>query len=152
MGVRTADLCGHWKDELIALEKGLAALQKQLGQLPPGATLKPAPQFKLSEAARGGTTPQVIHEPVTSAPVGQPIMISAEVMAPAGVKWVRLRFRSVNQHQDFRSVPMLSNEATNRYEATIPAEEIALTWDLMYFIEVMDKDGNGAIYPDLNKG
>ena len=29
MGVRGADLCGHWKDELAALEKGLAALERQ---------------------------------------------------------------------------------------------------------------------------
>ena len=29
MGVRGADLCGHWKDELAALEKGLASLERQ---------------------------------------------------------------------------------------------------------------------------
>jgi hypothetical protein len=33
----------------------------------------------------------------------------------------------------------------------IPAEEIAPTWDLMYFIEAMDNDRNGRMYPDLNK-
>ena len=46
---------------------------------------------------------------------------------------------------------MVLNEAKNRYEATIPVGEIVTTWELMYLIEVMGKNGHGCIYPDLNK-
>ena len=46
---------------------------------------------------------------------------------------------------------MLPKAATSVYEAVIPAEEILPTWDLMYFIEAMDQDGNGGIFPDLEK-
>ena len=48
-------------------------------------------------------------------------------------------------------LPMLPTEVKGQYRATIPAEEIPPKWDLMYFIEVMDQQGNGQIHPDLNK-
>ena len=93
----------------------------------------------------------MIHQPVTSAPLSSPLTISAKVRAAKGVKWVRLRYRSVNQHQDFRTLPMLPSGGKDEYRATIPAEDLVPTWDLMYFIEAMDPEGKGRIYPDLNK-
>ena len=39
----------------------------------------------------------------------------------------------------------------DQYRAEIPTEDIPPTWDLMYFIETMDKAGNGGIHPDLDK-
>ena len=41
--------------------------------------------------------------------------------------------------------------STTAYRTVIPADDIPSTWDLMYFIEAMDQDGNGRIHPDLNK-
>jgi hypothetical protein len=67
------------------------------------------------------------------------------------VKWVRLRYRGVNQHQDYRAAPMLPSGASGQYQAVIPAEDIERTWDLMYFIEAMDNNGNGRIHPDLER-
>ena len=111
MGVRGAGLCGHWKDELAALEKGLAALERQQRESKPDAAAKPAPRFRPSASASDGTAPEVIHQPVTTAPAGKPLTITAEVRDPSGVKWVRLRYRSVNQHQDYRTLPMLPDRA-----------------------------------------
>ena len=91
-----------------------------------------------------------MHQPVTTAPVGQPIAVSAKVRDPSGVKWVRLRYRSVNQHQDYRALAMIPTGDKDQYGTVIPADDIQPTWDLMYFIEAMDKNGNGRIYPDLN--
>jgi hypothetical protein len=88
---------------------------------------------------------------VTTALVGKPLTITAEVRDPSGVKWVRLRYRSVNQHQDYQTLPMLPTGGKDQYLAVIPGDHIAPTWDVMYFIEVMDKQGNGRIHPDLNK-
>ena len=38
------------------------------------------------------------------------------------------------------------------WSATIPGEFIVPEWDLMYFVEVMDENGNGRIFPDLEQG
>jgi hypothetical protein len=151
MGVRGASLCGHWKDELAALEKGLAALDRQRSGLKPGAAAKPAPRFSATAISGDGIAPEVMHQPVTNAPAGQPLIITTQVREPAGVKWVRLRYRSVNQRLDYRTLPMLPTATKDQYQAVIPAADIPPTWDLMYFIEAMDKDGNGRIHPDLNR-
>ncbi|HLJ96145.1 MAG TPA: hypothetical protein VKU02_23415, partial [Gemmataceae bacterium] len=44
MGVRGAGLCGHWKDELAALERGLRTLEQQR-ELRPAGTRKPSPRY-----------------------------------------------------------------------------------------------------------
>jgi hypothetical protein len=149
MGVRGASLCGHWKDELTALERDLATLERRQRELKPNPDAKRAPRFPPSVAAGDVSAPLVMHQPVTTAPVGQPIAVSAEVRDPVGVKWVRLRYRSVNQHQDYRTLAMVPTGDKAQYRTVIPADDIPPTWDLMYFIEAMDKNGNGRIYPDL---
>ncbi|HZJ37042.1 MAG TPA: hypothetical protein VFD29_10505, partial [Gillisia sp.] len=77
--------------------------------------------------------------------------VNVEVSAPAGVKWVRLRYRSVNQDKEYQTMPMQATGEKNSYRAVVPADEIDPKWDFMYLIEVMDNNGNGSIYPDLNK-
>ena len=81
----------------------------------------------------------------------QPLTITAEVKDPSGVKWVRLRYRSVNQTFDYQTIPMLLAKNNHVYKAIVPAENIPFKWDFMYFIEVMDTNSNGKIYPDLEK-
>ncbi len=93
--------------------------------------------------------PLVTHTPVTNTAVGVPLMLTAKVNDTLGVKWVRLRYRAVNQHQDFRTLPMLPTGEKDVYQAEIPLGHIKPEWDLMYLIEVMDNNGNGAIFPDL---
>ena len=95
--------------------------------------------------------PIVRHKPVKKWEMGKPLSLVAKVTDPSGVKWVRLRYRGVNQHQDFRTLPMLRSAGKNEYRAEIPAEHIRSEWDLMYLIEVMDNQGNGRIYPDIEK-
>jgi len=94
--------------------------------------------------------PVVTHTPIATAPVGKPLKVSAVVRDPSGVKWVRLRYRSVNQHQDYRTLEMV-HVGDDRYEAVVPGEQIVPEWDFMYLIEVMDVHGNGRIHPDLEK-
>jgi hypothetical protein len=62
-----------------------------------------------------------------------------------GVKWVRLRYRSVNQHEDYRTLPMLATSEKDGYRAIVPSEHITPSWDLMYLIEVMDNRGKGGL-------
>jgi len=149
MGVRGADLCGHWRDELAALEKGLAALESRLKRPLPAVT-RPAPKYRPIDGA-DQEAPRVVHQRIASAPAGKPITISADVRDPSGVKWVRLRYRSVNQQQNYRTLPMQPAGNAGQYQAIVPAEHVVPTWDFMYFIEVMDNAGNGAIWPDLDE-
>src|SRR5262249_7811228 len=91
-----------------------------------------------------------IHQAVSSAPASKPLAIAAQVRAPSGIKWVRLRYRNVNQHEDYRTLPMLPTGDKDSCRAVIPAEHVVSTWDLMYLIQVMSNRGHGRIYPDLN--
>jgi hypothetical protein len=150
MGVRGVGLCGQWKDELAALEKGLLALERQRHDLPPAGATRPAPRYAIPSADESRDAPVVMHQAITTAPASKPLAITAQVRAPSGIKWVRLRFRSVNQHEDYRTLPMLPTSDRDGYRAVIPPEHIVPTWDLMYLIEVMDNRGHGRIYPDLN--
>ena len=149
MGLASAGLSGHWKDELAALRKGLVELDRQRAALPAraGAPVAGPPPRRFAAADR--EPPVVRHTPVTTAPASQPILITAQVEDPSGVKWVRLRYRTVNQYLDFRTLEMLTAGAGDLYRAEIPAAHIDPRYDLMYLIEVMDQAGNGKIHPDL---
>ena len=44
---------------------------------------------------------------------------------------------------------MSLDSRSGMYAARIPASFIDPQWDLMYFVEIVDRRGNGRIYPDL---
>lgn len=95
--------------------------------------------------------PALSHTPVAKAPAERPLRVTAKVSDPSGVKWVRLRYRSVNQHQDYRTLEMRPTGSPDEYAAVVPGEHIVSQWDFMYLFEVMDAVGNGKIYSDLEK-
>ena len=95
--------------------------------------------------------PTVKHEHIACAAVGKPLTVTATVTDPAGVRWVRLRYRSVTQFEDYKTLDMTATGNKGRYSATVPGDQIIAKYDFMYLIEVMDNDGNGTIYPDLDK-
>lgn len=94
--------------------------------------------------------PRVKLERVTTAKPGDPIRVSAHVTDPSGVRWVRLRFRHLTQFEDYESVDMTFDEPSGRYVGDIAAEFVIPRWDVMYFVEVMDREGNGRMVPDLD--
>ncbi len=143
-------LTGHWKDELRYLEQDLAVLEQQRSDYEPEGAATGAPEYKVAANTDNAKFFQVTLKPVTGAPAGESITINAEVSATAGVKWVRLRYRSVNQKEDYQTLEML--QSGDSFEATVPADQINPRYDFMYFIEVMDNNGNGKIYPDFNIG
>ncbi|MFI5377807.1 MAG: hypothetical protein ACHRHE_00755 [Tepidisphaerales bacterium] len=152
-GVRGADLCGHWRDELPALEKSLAALQKQradakaAANAPASAALK---QFAALLAARP-EFPQVQRATIAAGTENRSIAITVTARSAAGIKWVRLRYRSVNQTLDYQTLPLQPTGKPDEYAGTVPAEQINPKWDFMYYIEAMDNKGVGVIYPDEEK-
>jgi dienelactone hydrolase len=155
MGLPSSGLSGHWKDELVELKKGLKALQLERESFLPAAAQNNSliARFLTRKHASGDDDepPTLTSQPVTSAPAEKPLTITAEARDPSGVKSVRLRYRSVNQYEDYRTLEMAPTGKKDQYQAVIPAEHVIPKWDLMYFIEVIDNRGNGKIYPDLEK-
>ncbi|MHC4241634.1 MAG: beta-N-acetylhexosaminidase family protein [Planctomycetota bacterium] len=93
--------------------------------------------------------PRVRHKHISSAEAGKPITVTADVRDTGGVKWVRLLYRSVTQYQDYKTLQMVKTDKKDEYKAVVPGEDVEAKWDFMYLIEVMDENGNGKIYPDL---
>lgn len=151
MGVRGADLCGHWKDELVSLEKGLTDLEQKRADFKTDDNDKKAPHYKVASRSDWVNLFKITHQPVTSSPVGQPIKVSVKVTNEVGVKWVNLSYRSINQDVEYQTMPMLPTGEKDIFQTIVPAELINPKFDFMYFIKVMDNDGHGIIYPDLNK-
>jgi hypothetical protein len=150
-GTVIGDLDGHWKDDLVYLEKGITNLEEKLRDFKPEGAVVNAPKYKVASGVSYDKLFQISHQPVSSAPVDKALTVSVEVSAPAGVKWVRLRYRHLTQFEDYKTLDMEYDSMAKEYRAEIPVEFIASKWDLMYLIEVMDNNGNGRIYPDLNR-
>lgn len=147
MGLREADLCGHWKDGLTALEKDMETLHAARNNLKDNKTASAEVHYALLSRPKNFT---VIHQPLTSLTLGRPVEISVKVQAPAGVKWVRLKYRSVNQEEEYKTLPMTATAQKGVYRVTVPADAVEAKWDFMYFIEMMDNRQAGSIYPDLD--
>jgi len=72
------------------------------------------------------------------------------VADPSGVKWVRLRYRSVSQREDYQTLPMQPTGEKDTYQAVVPGEQTVPQWDFMYLIAVMDNAGNGRVFPEVS--
>ena len=151
-GVCGADLCGHWKDELVSLEKGLANLEQERQKLSGQTDNSKGVTYQINPTRINyDTILQISHEPVTSLPVETPLSLTVKATASAGVKWVKVRYRGVNQEFEYQTLLMEPAGEKDLYSATIPSDQIDPKWDFMYYIEVMDNQQRGHIYPDLNK-
>ena len=150
MGLREADLCGHWKDGLLALEKDLTNLAAIRASLPQHAVATANAHYTMTPISPVNAF-SVQHQPVVTASAGKPLSITVKVTAKAGVKWVRLKCRSVNQEAEYKTIPMTAGKEKDIYTVTVPAADIEGKWDFMYFIEMMDNNHHGRIYPDLNQ-
>ena len=144
-GARAIGFRQHWKEELALLEEDLTALEAERANVEarPGRRLAPQdPNLKPPVVSLAAPTPG---EP------GRALRITAGVSAPEGVKWVRLRYRHVTQYEDYRAAEMTLDPKTGLYCAAIPAAFIDPKWNLMYFVEVVGKNGAGRMYPDLER-
>jgi hypothetical protein len=151
MGVRVADLCGHWKDELVKLQSGLQKLEAFRKDSLSSLSTANIPVCKVAATADNTAFFNVSHEPVKKAPAATPLTIRIKVIAQAGVKKITLRYRSVNQEQAYESLQMLPAKDANEFEATIPAAAVDPTYDFAYLFEIIDNKDRGMIYPDFNK-
>ena len=138
---------GHWRDELAELEKEFKALKKMRDEHKRKGSKGKAVIAYTPTVKTPGWGPWFGHTPVTSAQALKPLKISASVRYTDNVKWIRLRYRSVTQFEDYKTLEMKLSSQGFMYEAVVPAEDLKPEYDFMYFIEYMDKEGNGMIFP-----
>ena len=150
MGLREADLCGHWKDGLAALEKDLVQLHTTADSLRQNDKSAKSQTFTIPVRSSSEQF-SLVHHPVLNASLGNALAISVKITAPSGIKWVRLKYRSVNQEEEYKTLPMTATAEKDMYKVMVPADALEAKWDFMYFIEMMDNNGQGSIYPDVNK-
>jgi len=93
----------------------------------------------------------VVCERIPRVPPLQPVRIVANVTDPSGVASVRLRYRHVTQFEDYETLEMQPMGEPGQYAATVPGDFFVPQWDFMYFIEAINKAGNGVMWPDLSK-
>jgi hypothetical protein len=144
MGACNYSLCGHWRDELTVLEKGLTELNQQLVELGVAG---------LQVETDAVVWPRLVidGDRVTTAAPGRPLRISARVSPTRGIAAVRLRYRSVTQFADYSTIEMQPAGEPGVYTATVPGTALNPKWDFMYFIEAIRESGEGALWPDLLK-
>jgi len=149
MGPRTRTLVGHWKQELTSLQTGLEKLEQMRKNYQHTDSAKKATLYQPFEHNNYTKLFRVTHDPVAVAHAGQPVTVKVKLSTAAGLKWVHLLYRDVNQYEDFKTLDMPLTLDKNVYQAIIPGKDIKLKWDLMYLVEIMNLDKKGIIYPDL---
>jgi len=64
---------------------------------------------------------------------------------------VQVLYRSLNQTKDYETLPLQPTDENGNYEAVIPAAKLDPRFDFMYFIQAMDNEHHGAMFPDFNQ-
>jgi len=151
MGVQSAGLTGHWKNELVKLSGEWKLLLQERTHRDTSARIVKSPAYPRQ---RAGSFDQLFNVRLSvpdSTPAGQPLTIRITASATAGLQGLRCCYRAVNQQLEYKTIQMTAGAGPGEYTATIPAEAIDPTYDLQYYIELTDKKGNGRVYPDLDK-
>ena len=91
-----------------------------------------------------------LQRPAEAVP-GKSLRVRALAHDPSGVASLRLRYRHLTQFEDYKTAEMRFDPAGGVYEGEIPGEFITADWNLVYYVEALDKQGNGRIYPDLDQ-
>lgn len=149
MGFCGAGLCGHWQDELDALQDGIATLETQLKNFKPNGPVTQLPDYQPLTNQMDHSLFSINHAPVSDINEGESIHVTIKVESQNPVKWVHLRYRSVNQEYAYDKI-LMNRTLENTFEITIPSHKIDWQWDQMYYFEIMDEPGNGIIFPDLS--
>ncbi len=149
---------GHWQDRLAAMDDDITDMEKLLNQTPAAGADSPKMDRKVLEAAMRKTLarqerdksppPAGFHEPPASFRRGQPLVIEAHPIRASG--GARLRFRRVNQAEEWRMVEM--EQAGKVLRAEIPAAYTDSPFPLQYHFQIRAGDGVARLHPGLKPG
>lgn len=151
---------GHWLDRLAAMDEDIADMETLLKQATDeGKTSLKADPKIIEQAMRAilektkhdEPTLAEFHTPPPSFQRGQPLNIIAQKSgSPVRISGVRLRYRHVNQAENWRMIEMeLSRE---NYVAAIPADYTDSPFPLQYHFQIRTGSGGARLHPGLQPG
>jgi hypothetical protein len=138
----------HWREELQRLNADYESLVVARKTAPAKPDARTVASTRLPP---DGLPPLAILSSAETARPGEDVDVTAKVTSSARVKWVRLRYRHLTQYEDYQTADMTFDPETGRYKGRIFGTFVDPKWDLIYFVEVMDAEGRGRMYPDLEK-
>jgi len=141
---------GHWLDRLAAMDADTADLEKLLDQTP----ASPKMDTNVTEAAVGKAVGKQeyekhsllvgLHEPPASFRHGESVNIAVHAPKVAGV---RLRYRRVNQAEEWQMVEM--ERSGKEFRAEIPASYTDSPFPLQYHFQIRTSSGDVRLHPGL---
>ncbi|MGA2855116.1 MAG: hypothetical protein ABSE90_13445, partial [Verrucomicrobiota bacterium] len=146
---------GHWQDRLAALDEDITDMEKfRMNRIQSISVAMMEEEWQAIELASGATRmtskhPSLadFHIPPTSFRRGQPLSIAVHAPKVAGV---RLRYRRVNQAEDWRMLEMA--HSGKDFCAEIPASYTDSPFPLQYHFQIHANDGGVRLHPGLNPG
>jgi hypothetical protein len=119
-----------------------AAYEQELSLQTPGGD---AQVFAIPPLPQSLPRPQLEHKPAATAPPNQPLDVTLRVAPPKDARIVRMYYRPPDQSADFK---FMEQPAAAAVTFTIPASAIARDGELLYYFEVLNREGSGWFEPD----
>lgn len=99
------------------------------------------------------TRPQMLHKPLQGTSSDKPMLLTFRITPPKPVAkqeapkltLVRLHYRTLDPQS---KETVLEEPASSEVHFTIPGSDLAGSWDLFYYFEVLNAEGSGWFEPD----
>ncbi len=91
--------------------------------------------------------PTLAHTPPKSITAERPLTVTLRIWPLTQTSAVRLHYRPLNQQAKFKTLEAPASKPV----FTIPAADISPRWDLMYYFEVLNREGGGWFEPDPDR-
>lgn len=108
-------------------------------------------EYVLAQVTDDRKPPSVRHIPAKECRAGESLTVRAEIEDESGVKEAILHYRPTRQAMEYSKATLVP-QGRSVYEAIIPGGIITTEFDLMYYIEAVDRFGNGTFFPDWDAG
>ncbi len=93
--------------------------------------------------------PRIRHSPATTCRPAEDLRLEFEIDDASALAKARLHYRHLTQTENYREAPL--SQVSGKYIAMIPGHFITADHDLMYYVEAVDKFGNGSFHPDPDR-
>ncbi len=104
-----------------------------------------APAIEIPQLPKPLPRPQFAHMPVKTALPDQPLTLTLQITSLKDARAVRLHYRSTNPAAPYLSI---EKPAAALLTFTIPASDVSVNWDLLYYFEILNHDNGGWFEPD----
>jgi hypothetical protein len=103
------------------------------------------PWFEIRGIGQDQPGPVVIHEPLDALAPGVDVDIDCAIESGSEIVRAVLHYRRTNQYYRWQRLAL--RRLDTRWTARIPGTYIVPEWDVMYYIEAVDENGQGTIAP-----